>query len=300
MNTAYCLLPTVHCPLSTVTMASFNGILTDASELLLSPLARWPLLALAVFSAIAGVLMAIVFRFTSNQQAIRRAADGCRAELLAIKLFQDDLLGVWKSLGRLFGHMLRRLGHSLVPMFVLIIPFFLVLVQLALRFEARPLVPGQSAIVQLQSRPAAWRALQHAQLQQTPHVQVTAGPIRDVSEYTVTWRIRIDDEAETTSATLQLPWKIGNVIVEKRLDVAHEAESLTPVSLRRANGSWWDQLFHPSEPGLPAATGIAGIEILYPPRSTPIAGWDVPWWLTFLVISMLAAIIVRPWVGVEF
>ena len=62
-------------------MNTFNSTLTLLTKLLLAPLAQWPLVALLVWSAVAGILMAIVFRFTSNQPAIRRAADRCRAEL---------------------------------------------------------------------------------------------------------------------------------------------------------------------------------------------------------------------------
>ena len=55
-------------------MSAFNAFLTNTTDAILSPLAKWPLIALLVYSAIAGVLMAVVFRFTSNQQAIRRAS----------------------------------------------------------------------------------------------------------------------------------------------------------------------------------------------------------------------------------
>ena len=54
-------------------MNTINTILTAVTDRLISPIVGWPpLLVLLLVSALAGVLMAVVFRFTSRQQALKR------------------------------------------------------------------------------------------------------------------------------------------------------------------------------------------------------------------------------------
>ena len=102
-------------------MDLINGFFNAVFGALLAPFDAWPaLLTLVVWSAVIGVVMAVVFRYTSNQRALKAVADQSRANLLAIKLFQDDLtvtLGCQLALLRSVG---LGLWYSLPPMIVMI------------------------------------------------------------------------------------------------------------------------------------------------------------------------------------
>jgi hypothetical protein len=45
---------------------------------------------------------------------------------------------------------------------------------------------------------------------------------------------------------------------------------------------------------------VRGIDLRYPVRSTPIFGIDVPWWATFIVLCMVTALLVKPFLKVQF
>ncbi len=281
-------------------MELLNSTITRTCEFLLAPVARWPLGALVVYSAIVGIVMAIVFRVTSNQQAIGRAADGCRAEVLAIKLFQDDLLGIFMSCGRLLRHAGARIGHSVRPMLVMIIPLVFLFSQLALWYERSPLAERDSVVVQLQIAGDHWQQAQNAQLKPPIGATIEAGPLRDVGQRAIFWRIKQNAIPESGEQSQLLQWNVTDETVEKRLATSDDSQRMQPVNARRAGPGWWDQLLHPGEPGLPRGGSVRGIVVHYPPRETPLIGWAVPWWLTFLIVSMLAAIAVKPLVGVRF
>ena len=68
----------------------------------------------------------------------------------------------------------------------------------------------------------------------------------------------------------------------------------------RPGTSFWDRLLHPGEPGFDADDPLQGITVHYTRRATPLLGFDVPWWLTFVLVSMLAAVAARPLVKVSF
>jgi hypothetical protein len=277
-------------------MNAINATLTRIADWLLGPFAAWPPLATLLFwSAIAGVLMTIVFRYTSNQQAVKRAADRSRAQALAIKLFGHDPLAVFSSLGQLLHYSGLRLWHSLPPMLVMLVPFVLVMSQLALRYEYEPLAKDKSTIVKLELTEKDWPKHQNVVLDPSPEFAVETPALRDATEHAIYWRFR---PKEAGGGTLR--WRVGNEEIAKRVDVDAGDDRLASVSVRRASSGWWDRLLHPAEPALPSGSPVRGIEIEHPTRDTPLLGVNVPWWLTFVLGSIVAALVVRPLVKVRF
>jgi hypothetical protein len=220
--------------------------------------------------------------------------------MLAINLFQDDVVGVFGSLGRLLWHSLLRIACTLPAVIVVLGPLILLLTQLASWYEWRPLMPEQETVIELQIDRDHWQEGQHAQLSAPETVAVEAGPMRDVGQLAVFWRIRPKAVNDAVGRIDLLQWDVAGDQVAKLLSVAEGDRPLYPVSPRRAGSGWWDQILYPVEPALPSAGAVRGIELHYPPRMTPVFGWNVPWWLTFLIVSMVAALAVKPWVGVRF
>ena len=277
-------------------MNAVNTLLNAISDTLLGPLAGWPpLLTLVLVSTVAGVLMAIVFRYTSHQQALRRVADLSRAQVLAIKLFKDDPAGIFRSLGQLMKCTGLRLWYSLPPMLVMLVPFVLLLAQLAQRYEYRPLYPGEKVIVKAQLSQKAWLRSAEVTLQLPSQIEVEARPLRDHQRHAIYWRARV---IEAAPATLSL--QVGSEQVDKTITLSDDGQRLLRVSARRPGAGFWDRLLHPGEPGFAAADQVQRITVHYARRVTPLLGFDVPWWLTFVLVSMLAAVLVRPLVKVSF
>ncbi len=277
-------------------MNALNTLLNAISDTLLGPLADWPpLVTLVLVSAVAGVLMAIVFRYTSRQQALRRVADLSRAQVLAIKLFKDDPVGIFRSLGQLMKCTGLRLWYSLPPMLVMLVPFVLLLVQLAQRYEYRPLQPDEKMIVEAQLAPQTWPRSAEVALQLPSQIEVEARPLRDHQQHTIYWRARVID---AVPATLHL--QVDSEQVDMPIAVSDDGERLLRVTARRPGPGFWGRLLHPGEPGFAAADPLQRVTVHYTRRATPLLGFDVPWWLTFLLVSMLAAVLVRPLVKVSF
>ena len=72
-------------------MDFINLILTRIFDIVIWPFASMPTTGLVVVSAVVGVAMTYLFGKVSPQKHLRRTADQCRAQLLAISLFKDDL-----------------------------------------------------------------------------------------------------------------------------------------------------------------------------------------------------------------
>lgn len=276
-------------------MNSLNAILTIVADWALYPLSSWPLLTLLVWSAITGVLMTLVFRYTSNQKALVRVVDRSRGHLLAIKLFKDDLRGMFGSLFHVLRLVGARLWYSVAPILVMIVPLLLLLAQLALRYEHRPLKVGESAIVELQLTPDAWVSYQGAKLERSENIAIETEALRDASQHAVVWRIR-----PTSQGSSMLRWQLGPTAVEKQLVSSDHNGELQMVSRRRAGANWFDRVLNPGEPSFSLFSPIAAIVVHYPRRETPLLGWAVPWWLTFFGVSIIVALVMQPVLKVKF
>ncbi len=274
-----------------------NAILTWISSLVLAPVQSWsPAIVLVVLSVIAGVVMTVVFRYTSDQQGLKRVASLTKAQLMCLRIFKEDLgvalrcqRDILKSIG-------RRLWLSLPPMAALIVPFVLILTQLSLLYEKRPIRRGESVVLAVELSPESWADDSGNVSIQVPRgVVIETPPLRDEVAHTVYWRVGLR-EPVTGPVIVQA----GFHTLTKSFVGVEETDRLTTVSARRPGSGFFDRLLYPGEPGFAADSPVMSIDIRYPARATPIFGVDIPWWGTFFIVSMLAALCVRPFLKVQF
>jgi len=279
-----------------------------------------PWVALMVLSLISGVLAAVIFRFTSNQTALRRVADRTRANLLALRLYKDDTLITFRAIGGLLWASLLRLVHSLTPMVVLLPLFVLILAQMAMYFEFRPLVPGEAVTVEARIAPDAWNRLRNRVPDLPDGVRLEAR-VRDPADHAIYLRLR----AEKPTGPARIVWRLPEGgTVEKQLVVVEPGESdrLWFVSPLRPGTSFLDRLLYPGEPAFDSLAPIQRIEIKYPTRDRsligiresflariPGLGWlagllallfDTHWIVTFFVVSIIGALAAKPFIKVQF
>jgi hypothetical protein len=276
-------------------MNQLNALLTPLADWLFAPFTSMPLAGLLFWSAVTGVIMTYVFGKTSNQVALRRAADRTRAQLLAVKLFKDDLAVTLQCQVALMKATAMRLWHSLRPTIVMMPPLILVLTQLALRYEFRPLQAGERALVDLQLAPDAWEQYQNVELAAADGVVIETPSLRDAHTQSLQWRIRAESDRST-----KLRWEFGDRQIEKDLSLAPGADRLQPTNSRRAGPGFWDRLLYPGEPGFNADSPVQSISVQYAARHTPLLGMDIPWWGTFFIVSMLVALVAGRFLGVQF
>jgi uncharacterized membrane protein (DUF106 family) len=276
-------------------MNVLNSILNGLTSIVLAPFEGSPLLGLIIVSAVCGVLMTIVFRYTSNQQGIRAAADQTKAMMMRMRLFKDDFQVALGSQEQLLKATGKRLLYSFAPMLVLMVPFTLILVQLAQWFEYRPLQTAETTVVELRVSEPAWPTWQGATLEVPDGVVLETPGLRDEQNHTVSWRVRV---TRPTDEPLRL--RQGDVVVEKEFHGAATSDRIYALSPTRPGTNFWEQLLYPTETAFAAESPVEAISMHYPLRSTPIFGFDLPWWGTFLLLSMVAALLAKPFVKVQF
>ncbi len=109
-------------------------------DLLLKPFQTLnPLWGLAWISALTGVMMILVFKKTSNQQAISKLRRKMGSRALGMLLFLESPPTVLKLAFGLITDNFIYLWHLLKPMLIITIPFVVIASQLDARYSRKPL-----------------------------------------------------------------------------------------------------------------------------------------------------------------
>jgi hypothetical protein len=262
-----------------------NAAANPLGRLVLFPVALLPgWLSVTLIGAATGVLLLVAFKVTSNQRAIKRVRDDIQAHLLALKLFKDSVSVALRAQGRILWGSFRLLVLAVVPMLVMAVPVTLVLAQLSLWYQSRPLRVGEDAVVTVQLGGDAGSAMPDVRLQPTDAVETTVGPVRVPSKREVCWNVRA-----LGGGTHRLVFLVDGQVADKELAVG---DGFMRVCARRPGWSWSDALVYPAEPPFGPDSPIRSIAIDYPGRASWTCGTD--WWVgTWFAVSMIAALCFR-------
>ncbi len=247
---------------------------------LLTPLRGLPgWLFATLVAVVSGVVMLIVFKYTSNQRAIAQARRHIKANLLALKLFKQNATVVLGSLGRVLLGVSRLLLLAVVPLAVMLVPTCLLLSQLDLRYQVRPLRVGQEAVLTLTLNGPSGSAFPDVRLQPNDAIEDTIGPVRIFSKREVCWNIRALKNGQHRVVLL-----IDGQPVEKEVAVG---DGYMAVSTRRPGWQFLDVLRNPREQPFRPDAPARAIEIEYPARSSWTSGADT-WLVHWSLVALLA------------
>ncbi len=237
-----------------------------------------------------GIGMLIVFKYTSNQGAIKRARQQIRSGLLAVKLFFDSPGVGFRGQGEALLGAVKLLVLAVVPILVMIVPVTLLLGQLALWYQARPMRIDEEAVVTLKlagDESASWPEVVVAP---TDAVIDTHGPVRILGQREICWNLRARQ-----NGLHRLVFRVDGQPLEKELAIG---DGFMPVSLRRPDWEWSDVLLQPREPPFGPGSAVRSIEVQYPTRSSWTSGADT-WLYYWFAVSLIAGFCLRKVVGVH-
>jgi hypothetical protein len=258
-----------------------NGAANAVGTWLLAPIGALPgWLSATLVSVATGVLLLLVYKYTSPQRAVKRVRDDISANLLALWLFSDSASVAVLSQGRLLRGAARLLLLALVPMLVMLVPVSLLLGQMSIWYHARPLAVDDEAVLTMKLRGGTDAAWPDVQLQPTPAVEDTTGPIRVQSEREICWNIKARQNGYH-----RLLFQVNGQTIDKELAVG---DGYMRVSATRPGWSWFDVLENPGEPPFGPDASVQSIQIDYPERSSwKIAGLEL-WMVYWFIVSMIA------------
>ncbi len=292
-------------------MNAVNGALNALFDLVLTPL-EWAgdATALIVVSGLFGVLALLVFKRISWQAGIKLAKDKIKGHMIAIRLYQDDLAVVLKSVLSVLVRNVQYLGLNFGPFIPLAIPFVFVSAQFVVRYAYAPLplVAPQAEVmsgrgVMLEIELADGRGAQIRELK----VTLPAG-LRAVSPLVRAPRQgrAFQEFVATEAGEHEIVLELGGVR-ETKLVVAGDAAPRAMQPRRVSSADWlaisdpdrWPALW-PAEPAFSSDSPFRVVSIAYPYRDQ---GWlpdgEFGILLTFVIASMLFGVVALKPLGVQ-
>jgi uncharacterized membrane protein (DUF106 family) len=248
-----------------------------------------PLAIVIVLSLVVGLLMVVVFGYTSDQKAIGIAKDQLKAHLLAVRLYRDQIPVVMGSYGKILRGTGRYLKLAFKPLLYVIIPITLLIVQIDRYLGAAPIPPNAPFLLTVHT--TASDALNDVALDLPPDITMTAPPVHVPAENEIVWRLTGSKDGKydvTVAAAGQNAAKAVCV-----------GSGLPRISTIRLRGQFWERMFRSAEPALPGNSPIEWISINYPDRNIEIAGYPMNWIWLFFILSMVAGFIFKELLGIQ-
>ena len=266
-------------------VAWLNAVANALGRVALAPLAMGPGWLSATGVAVAsGFVMLLVFKHTSHQRAIKRVRDGIKADLLTLKLFKDSPWVALRAQGHIIIGACWLVLLAMVPMSVMIVPALLLMGQLSLWYDARPLSVGEETVITLKLNGPADSPWPEVYLRPTEAAEIMIGPVRVRSKREICWDIKA-----LQSGYHRLVFHVDGQPIDKELAIGN---GFMRISRLRPPGNSWDTLWHPEETPFAASAPVQSIAIDYPERSSWTSGtfwWPIYW----LAASMAAAFAFR-------
>ncbi len=238
----------------------------------------WGMLAI---SLVTGVLMLIVYKYTSNQDALAQVKDRIKAHLLEAWIYREDVAVMLRAQLSVLRANLKYVALNLKPLAVMIIPVVIILVHLNFRYGMRPLKPGEETVVKSVRQEVVTAEKMDEKLLAPEGIEVQTNGVRIEERGEVAWRVKAVREGRYI-----LEVDAGDKTYKKTLVVGEPGVRL---SSRRFASGLVDAFFYPGESVLPEEGALGKIEISYPFDSPAIPGtdWKPHWLIQYVVLSII-------------
>jgi hypothetical protein len=263
-----------------------------------------PLAIVTALSLVVGLVMVVLFGYTSDQKAIGIAKDQLKAHLLAVRLYRDQIPVVMGSYGKILRGTGRYLKLAFEPLLYVIVPITLLMVEVDRYLGQTPIAVNapflltvhfdghKGGIANIGNEDTNTSdALSNATLELPPEISTTAPPVHIVAENEVVWRLA---GAKDGNYTLKIS---GNgPSVGKAVCIGGVLPRISTVRLR---GKFWERMFSSAEPAIPQDSSIESISINYPDRDISVAGYAMNWIWMFFILSMVAGFVFKELLGIQ-
>jgi uncharacterized membrane protein (DUF106 family) len=249
-----------------------------------------PLAIVIVVSLVIGLVMVVLFGYTSDQKAIGIAKDQLKAHLLAVRLYRDQIPVVMGSYGKILRGTGRYLKLAFMPLLYVIIPITLLMVQID-RYLGQTPLPANAPFLLTAHLTGGSDALNDVTLDLPPEITMSAPPVHVSADNQIVWRL-----AGAKDGKYAVKVSAGGQTVEKAVCVGTDLPRISTVRLR---GQFWNRLFSSAESALPDNSPVESISINYPDRNIDIAGYGMNWIWLFFILSMVAGFIFKELLGIQ-
>ncbi|MEM7305674.1 MAG: hypothetical protein AAF682_03335 [Planctomycetota bacterium] len=280
-------------------MDAINRLTTKVFDVLLTPLELLGTeLALILISGLFGILALLVFKQISWQKGIKGVKDKIKGDMIAIRIYQDDLLVVGGSVVKIVARNFAYLSLNFLPILPLMAPFVLVLAQLVVRYGFDPIpvqdpavamLPGEGTMLEVQLTKGREADVAGMKIHLPTGLKAISPPVMNASDGVAFQEVIAIQEGEW-----EIEFEFADGVRSYKRIVTGEEGSRVMQPERVA--SFWSAWLWPAEDMFGDDSPLERVAFVYPERDLKLLP-DGPFGiiLVFLVASMaFGALILKP------
>ncbi len=262
-------------------MWTFNKFFGKIFDLLFIPFRSMnPWVGMVIVSFLTGLLMLVIFRYTSNQAGIKKVKNKIKAHLLELRLYKDSLGLSMKAQGNILLANLKYITHSFKPLLVMIVPVILILIQMNFWFGYESLKPGEQTLLKVKLEEGYNPLQTDLVLEPAPEIVIETPPLRIEVYSEINWRISSQKSGIHHVDVVVAGRKISKTI-------ATDTKPLSKLSPIKHRKKFVDELFYPVEAPIAKDFPVKSIEVLYPAKRLNFLGFDIHWLIAYFALSII-------------
>jgi hypothetical protein len=253
--------------------------------------------SLILTSGVFGILALIVFKQISWQGGIKATKDKIKGHMIAIRIYQDDLGIVFKSVVRVFLRNFQYLALNFGPILPLFVPFVLIASQLVVRYAFEPLpvidpaevdtlLPGRGTMLEIRMKAGREGDVAGLSVVLPPHLKALSPLARNARD-----GIAVMEFAAIGPGTADVQFLVeGRPAGTKTV----AAGDVAPRSMQPERvSSFWSSWLWPAEPTFSESSPLQWVRFNYPDRSLGyLPGGAVGVLVTFFLASIVFGVAV--------
>ncbi len=250
-------------------MNALNRLTTKVFDLLLTPFELMgDELALILVSGLFGIVALIIFKQISWQKGIKAVKDKIKGDMIAIRIYQDDLVVVGQSVVRVFFRNFAYLTLNFGPMLLLLAPFVLVLAQFVVRYGFAPIpvhgaqvamLPGEGTMLEIEMAKGREAEVAGMSIRLPAGLKAVSRPVINTADGVAFQEVIAVQEGEWE---VEFVFADGKSAIKRIVTGEERARVMQPERVSSFLLSWiW-----PAEDRFPSDCPIASVKFEYPTR----------------------------------
>jgi len=260
-----------------------NAVIGKVFEILFLPFKNMnPWFGMILVSLLTAILMLVNYKYTSNQQGIKKAKNKIKAHLLELRLFKDSFGISLRAQGNMFLANLKYLSYQFKPLLFMIVPLVLIIIHINFWFAYDSLKIDEKTLVKVRIKSDFESEGADIVLETSPGIVVETPPLRIEEEKEIDWRI-----SAVEKGLHELTVSIDGKKTVKKVSVRrHPLSRISPLKLRGGNPKL---LLYPAEKPIPPDSPVGSIEVVYPERNLSLFGGRIHWLIPYFILSIVFA-----------
>lgn len=282
-------------------MNSIHSILSAIFDVVLTPFEKLgAAVSLVLVSGIFGILALLLFKQISWQAGIKSTKDRIKGHMIAIRIYQDDLVIVFSSVLKVVLRNFQYLGLNFGPILPLFVPFVLIASQLVVRYGFAPLpvvdasvaearLPGRGTELEVKMKRGHEAEINGLTIQMPAHLKALSPVVRNARD-----GVAVVEFAAIAPGTADIEFLVAGKAAGTK-SVAAGDQSPRKMQPERVS-SFWASWLWPAEPTFASDSPIDSVRFTYPDRHIWILpGGPVGVLITFFLASIVFGIaILKP------